>query len=151
MNRQLSQQLHLPPQCGGVQTLKKILLACVLATATLCIPSFATPQYLYGNNATFGAPYIYEMNPTTGAVVQEYDNLSGFNGRGVVVYGDTIYYTTAGDNNVYKESLSGVNEGIAFSVSGSRALSTIAFDGTNFWIGDYSGTNHAYLYTPSGT
>ncbi len=27
----------------------------------------------------------------------------------------------------------------------------MAFDGTNFWIGDYSGTNHAYLYSPTGT
>ena len=27
----------------------------------------------------------------------------------------------------------------------------MAYDGTNFWIGDYSGTNQAYLYSPTGT
>jgi hypothetical protein len=27
----------------------------------------------------------------------------------------------------------------------------MAYDGTNFWIGDYSGTNHAYMYSPTGT
>jgi hypothetical protein len=27
----------------------------------------------------------------------------------------------------------------------------MAYDGTNFWIGDYSGTNNAYKYFPAGT
>jgi hypothetical protein len=40
---------------------------------------------------------------------------------------------------------------VAFSVTGSSGLSTIAYDGTNFWIGDYSGTNNAYYYSPTGT
>jgi hypothetical protein len=27
----------------------------------------------------------------------------------------------------------------------------MTYDGTNFWIGDYSGTNRAFLYSPTGT
>ena len=42
-------------------------------------------------------------------------------------------------------------ESVAFTVGGATGLSTMAYDGTDFWIGDYSGTNHAYHYTPGGT
>jgi hypothetical protein len=38
-----------------------------------------------------------------------------------------------------------------FSIPGTTALSTIAYDGANFWIGDYSGSNNVYHYTPTGT
>ncbi|MGB7556480.1 MAG: PEP-CTERM sorting domain-containing protein [Candidatus Korobacteraceae bacterium] len=106
---------------------------------------------MYANNATGGSPYIYQIDVTTGAVLQTYTNLSGNNGRGVVTVGDTIYYTTASDNNVYKESKAGVNEGIAFSVSGASGLATMAYDGTDFYIGDYSGTNNVYKFKQDGT
>ena len=117
------------------------------------ITSFASPQQLlYGDNADNGSPYIYQIDPTTGNILNTFTNTSGFNGRGAVVVGNILYYTDAGDNNVYKYDISTQsNLGVAFSVAGSRALSTIAYDGTNFWIGDYSGTNHAYLYSPTGT
>lgn len=66
--------------------------------------------------------------------------------------GNTLYYTAANNNAVYSYDLSThVDHGPLFTVAGSSGLSTIAYDGTNFWIGDYSGTNHAYLYTPTGT
>jgi hypothetical protein len=53
---------------------------------------------------------------------------------------------------VYAYTLSThTDNGPLFTVAGSSALSTMAYDGTNFWIGDYSGTNHAYLYSPTGT
>jgi hypothetical protein len=116
----------------------------------LSVPSFA--DTLYGDNATGGTPYIYAINPATGAILNTYTNLSGYNGRGVVTVGNIMYYTTASDNNVYKYDLStNTNLGVAFSVAGSTALSTMAYDGKDFWIGDYSGTNHAYLYSPTGT
>jgi hypothetical protein len=105
---------------------------------------------LYANNASSGTPYIFAINPTTGMVMQTYTNLSGDNGRGVVVVGNIIYYTTAYNNHVYKESVGGANLGVAFSVPGATGLSTMAYDGTNFYIGDYSGTNHVYKYSPSG-
>jgi hypothetical protein len=107
---------------------------------------------LYGNNATGGVPYIYVMNPTTLAVTDTLTNLSGINGRGVVAVNGIIYYTSATTNSVYSYTLAThTNHGVLFSVAGARALSTIAFDGTNFWIGDYSGTNQAYLYSKTGT
>ena len=45
----------------------------------------------------------------------------------------------------------GTDLGPAFTVAGATAQSTMAYDGNNFWIGDYSGTNQAFLYSPSGT
>jgi hypothetical protein len=92
------------------------------------------------------------MDPATGTVSKTITNLSGQNGRGVVVVGNTLYYTTASSPSVYSYTLStGVDNGPLFTVAGSSALSTMAFDGSNFWIGDYSGTNHAYLYSPTGS
>jgi hypothetical protein len=131
-------------------SLKKILvLSCLLVAASA---SALADDLLYGNNASFGAPYVFQIDKTTGAVLNTYTNLSGSNGRGVVVVGTTMYYTSATTNAVYSYNLStNTNNGSLFTVSGSTALSTIAYDGTNFWIGDYSGTNHAYLYSPTGT
>jgi sugar lactone lactonase YvrE len=131
--------------------MKKIVLLCTLAL--LCAPTIvAQTQLLYGDNATGGAPYVYQIDPNTGNILNTYTNLQGANGRGAVVVGSTLYYTDATDNNVYAYNLTTQTQmGVAFSVAGSSALSTMAYDGTNFWIGDYSGTNHAYLYTPTGT
>lgn len=130
--------------------LKKLLLfACLVSTAA--VPALAD-SLIYADNATFGTPYVFQIDKNTGAVLNTYTNLSGNNGRGVVVVGNTMYYTTSGSNAVYSYNLTTkTNNGVAFTVAGSSALSTIAYDGTNFWIGDYSGTNHAYLYSPTGT
>jgi hypothetical protein len=42
------------------------------------------------------------------------------------------------------------NNGLLFTIPGSGGLATIAYDGTNLWIGDYS-SNRAFLYTLTGT
>ena len=124
-----------------------LVLACI---AVSCSATWAGT--IYGDNATGGTPYVYVFDSTTGAITNTITNLSSINGRGVVVVGTTMYYTTATSNAVYAYNLStSTNMGPLFTVSGSSALSTMAFDGTNFWIGDYSGTNHAYLYSPTGT
>jgi len=128
---------------------KLLILACLFAAASTAA---LADNFIYANNATFGSPYVYQIDKTTGAVTNSYTNLSSNNGRGVVVVGDTMYYTTANSNAVYSYTLSTkTDNGPLFTVTGSSALSTIAYDGTNFWIGDYSGTNHAYLYSPTGT
>ena len=65
-----------------------------------------------------------------------------------------MYTTNADSNSVYAYNLmTNTNLGVQFTVAGASALSTMAFDGTNFWIGDYSGASpgKAYLYTPTGT
>jgi hypothetical protein len=131
-------------------SLKKLLiLSCLLVAAS---SSALADNFIYANNASFGSPYVFQIDKTTGAVTNSYTNLQGNNGRGSVVVGTTLYYTDAGDNHVYAYNLATKTQiGSVFTVTGSSALSTIAYDGTNFWIGDYSGTNHAYLYTPTGT
>ena len=130
--------------------LKKLLiLSCLFVAASY---SALADSFIYGNNSTGGAPYVFQIDKTTGAVTNTYTGLSGSNGRGVVVVGNTMYYTSATTNSVYSYNLTThTDNGALFSVAGSTGLSTIAYDGTNFWIGDYSGTNHAYLYTPTGT
>lgn len=60
--------------------------------------------------------------------------------------------TTASSGNVYKYDLSTQMQlGVAFNVAGASGLASITYDGTNFWVGDYSGSNHAFLYSPTGT
>lgn len=111
----------------------------------------AAPLPIWVNNATFGAPLLQEYDTTSGALIRQITG-DGDNGRGVVEVGDILYYTTATSNNVYAyNTATNTDLGIAFSVAGATGLSTMAYNGTNFWIGDYSGTNHAYLYTPTGT
>lgn len=116
----------------------------------------AATSNLYANNASSGAPYILVMDPSTFVVSDTLANLSGNNGRGVAVVNGIVYYTCgtpgSGCGSVYSYTLSShTNKGVLFSAAGQVSLGTIAFDGTNFWIGDASGDNKAYLYTPTGT
>ena len=132
--------------------MKKAFLLCGLVVA-LAVASFAgTVTTLYANNATGDSPYIYQIDATTGAVMNTFTNLQGINGRGVIDVGNTLYYTDADSGNVYKYDLSTQTQlGVAFNVAGASGLASITYDGTDFWIGDYSGTNHAFLYSPTGT
>src|SRR5689334_13977042 len=112
----------------------------------------AQPTSFWSNSAGFGAPILSQWDINTGVLIQTITAPHGNNGRGIVNVGNVLYYTDANDNNVYAYNyLTHTDLGTAFTVSGASALSTIAYDGTNFWIGDYSGTNHAYLYSPTGT
>jgi hypothetical protein len=125
--------------------------------------ALASASFIYGNNASTSngsaCPWVYKMDPTTLAVLDTYTNLSGGGfcyygrgGRGTVVVNGILYYTTADTSTVWKyDTATHTDLGAAFVVAGSTGLSAIAYDGTNFWIGDYSGTNKAYLYTPGGT
>jgi hypothetical protein len=76
----------------------------------------------------------------------------GSNGRGVVQVGDIVYYTSASTNGVYAYNfVTNTDLGTVFTVAGASGLATMAYDGTNFYIGDYSGTNNVYKYSPTGT
>jgi hypothetical protein len=133
--------------------MRKLFFLCSLV-CVLCLSSVASPtNFLWGDSASSGRPYLSEIDPTTGAVIATFNNLAGgINGRGVVVVGNIAYYTDASDNNVYKYDVSTSTDlGVAFSVAGAGALSTIAYDGANFWLANYSGTNQTYQYTPTGT
>src|ERR1035441_6448218 len=71
------------------RTMKRYLLVCLACIAVSCSTMWAGT--LYGDNATYGAPYIYVMDSATGAISNTITNLSGDNGRGVVVVGDTLF------------------------------------------------------------
>src|SRR5438309_1684476 len=124
----------------------------LVITLVACLSVVGTAGNLYFDTA--GQPNLGTVDPTTGAVIDQFTpaSASGHNGRGAVVVGDIFYYTLADTGNVYAANrVTHTDLGVQFTVAGSTGLSTIAFDGTNFWIGDYSGTNQAYYYTPSGT
>jgi hypothetical protein len=121
-------------------------------SAVIAAGAQAAPVTTIWADSAGSSPLLYQFDLTTGAVLQQITAPHGFNGSGVVNVGDVLYYTNASDNNVYAYNfVTNTDLGTAFTVAGASALSTIAYDGTNFWIGDYSGTNHAYLYTPTGT
>jgi hypothetical protein len=132
----------------------QLALVFVSAIALMSIGSVveAAPLPFWVNGASFGPPILYEFDATTGAEIRQFNAPHGTNGRGVVTVGNILYYTDSNDNHVYQYNIAtNTDLGTAFTVTGASALSTMAYDGTNFWIGDYSGTNHAYLYTPTGT
>ena len=113
----------------------------------------AQSNTIYGNNAD-ETPYILVMTPGAAGftVTDTLTNLSGSNGRGIVVVGGTAYYTSANTNQVFSYIVAThTDNGPLFTVAGTAGLSTMAYDGTNFWMGDYSGTNQVFLYSPSGT
>ena len=98
-----------------------------------------------------GSNRIEAIDSVTGAVLKSFTPGKG-NGRGIVTIGNIVYYTVASSNNVFKlDATTGADLGIAFSITGASGLSAISYDGTNFYIADYSGTKNAYLVTPSGT
>ena len=135
----------------------RFTFALKVCTAALCLLAFsfsakAGDEFIYANNATFGQAYVYQIDVTTGGNITNTYTVGGNNGRGVVQVGNILYTTDASDNHVYGYNIStNTNLGVVFSVAGASALSTMAYDGTNFWIGDYSGTNNVYHYTPTGT
>jgi hypothetical protein len=118
-----------------------------LGVALLAMSS-ASAAIVWANSA---GDDLSEFDRSTGTQLHQFFTGDG-NGRGVVQVGNLLYTTVAGSNNVYKkDATTGAALGIAFSIAGSSGLQAIAYDGTNFWVGDYSGTNNAYLYSPTGT
>ncbi len=104
---------------------------------------------IWGNQA--GPGNLISWDKTTGATLNNFTPGYG-NGRGIVQVGNILYTTVAGSNNIYKtDATTGAPLGVAFSVAGASGLQAISYDGTNFWVGDYSGTSNAYLYSPTGT
>lgn len=126
-----------------------LALSCLFMACTAC----HADEYIYGDNASFTSPYIYKIDLTTGGnVVNTYSGLSGTNGRGVVTVGNIMYYTSAETNSIFAYNLStNTDMGAVFSIPGASALSTIAYDGTNIYVGDYSGSNNVYEYSLTGT
>ena len=126
----------------------KFLAALPILAVAYAGAATATP--LYVNNAGSSGLQVYDT--TTGSVSDSFVPASTSNGRGVVRVGNTIYYTEASSGSVYSYDISThTSTGTLFSVVGASGLATIAYDGTNFYLGDYSGTNNVYKYSPTGT
>jgi len=111
----------------------------------------AQVQYIYGNSASGGAGRMYQIDLATGAVVKSCPQTKG-NGRGIVIVGNTAYYTVADSSNVYKmDWLTCADQGVAFTVGAVTGIATIAYDGTDVWLGEYNSTgNRAFKYSLSG-
>lgn len=119
------------------------------ATAIACCASLGSAHavLIYENSAGSDMASF----DLAGTQVKTFTQNKG-NGRGIVVVGDTIYYTVANSGNVFTRRVSdNVDTGVAFTIAGTRGLQAISYDGTNFWVGDYSGTTKAYLVSPTGT
>lgn len=130
--------------------MRKLMLGLVGGIG-FCLMAFSAQavNLIYGNSA--GSNTIHVIDRDTGVQLRSCSPNKG-NGRGIVVVGNIGYFTVADSNNIYKLDVNTCADlGIAFSVAGASGLSTIAYDGTNFWIGDYSGTNKAYYISPAGS
>jgi hypothetical protein len=132
-------------------SLRGIAVAAVGALAFTGSPAYALTATIWGNSFGSGGPVLQEWDQS-GNLLDTITAPLGVSGRGVVQLGNILYYTSATTNGVYAYDFStNTNLGTVFTVAGASGLSSMAYDGTNFWIGDYSGTNHAYLYSPTGT
>jgi len=126
----------------------------ILAAAALVVASGgaqAGVTTIWGDSATSGAPLLQEWD-LNGNLLDTISAPHGFNGRGVVQVGNILYYTSAGSNGVYAYNfVTNTDLGTVFTVAGASGLATMAWDGHNFYIGDYSGTNNVYKYSITGT
>ncbi|HLZ82014.1 MAG TPA: PEPxxWA-CTERM sorting domain-containing protein [Caulobacteraceae bacterium] len=106
---------------------------------------------IWGDSATNGAPLLQEWD-LSGNLLDTIYAPNGNNGRGVVQVGNVLYYTSANTNGVYAYNfVTNTDLGTVFTVPGATGLATMAWDGSNFYIGDYSGTNNVYKYSMGGT
>jgi hypothetical protein len=134
-----------------LHNLKALGVLVASAIVTLSQAHAASVNTIWGDSATNGAPILQEWD-LNGNLLDTITAPHGENGRGVVQVGNILYYTSATTNSIFAYNFAtNTDLGTVFSIPGATALSTIAYDGTNFWIGDYSGTNNVYHYSPTGT
>jgi hypothetical protein len=126
--------------------MKKLLTTLSIVAALTGMSTSADAALIWGDSA--GSNEIAAFDASTGALVRQFFPGSG-NGRGVVVVGNVVYYTVTGDGNIYElDATTGAPVG-SFN-TGQSSLSTISFDGTDFWLSDYSGSNNAYKVSTGG-
>jgi hypothetical protein len=119
-------------------------------------PSQAAPLEVWGNSA--GSTNAIEgFNEATGALMDQFVGNPAGNGRGIVTIGNTLYYTIVGNGTIFAlNKTTGAPMPGSDLATGQASLATIAYDPFNgpgegttkggFWLGDYSGTNHAYFF-----
>lgn len=123
------------------------------AAAFLCGISAHAGTIIYANSAGNDGIQIFDVDVAAGTeTLIDSFGINVGNGRGVVVVGDTLYYTDASSGSVSSYTLSShTDNGALFTVAGASGLATMAFDGTDFYLGDYSGTDNVYHYSLAGT
>ena len=140
-----------------------LLSFALVVSALICAPSIRA-TIVYGNGATFGTDDVYKWDVDiaagTSTMLRTYTDVGlqpGGNGRGVVIVGNTMYTTDAGssfggDNNIYMTDVTtGARLGsFATNISGSVNLSTLAWDGSQFWSSQYIGGGNAYRFGLDG-
>ena len=126
---------------------RPLFLAVALAVGSLAATSTMAVPVIYENSA---GSDMGSFDKATGAQVSTLTQSQG-NGRGIVVVNNIVYYTVANSGSVFKrDAITNADLGVAFTIAGTNGLQAISFDGTNFWVGDYSGTTRAYLVSPAG-
>ena len=125
---------------------RKFLILLVTIIASLAFAGTSQALVLYTNNA--GTPYVQSFDATTGNQIFSFTG-SGNNGRGVVTVGDVVYTTDANSGiiGMFDRTSGGSLGTISAHFSDGTLLggmSTIGFDGDNFWTSDYTGKNNAY-------
>lgn len=150
----LSKQLKPSWQCLAVGGLFAIGLAAPSAHAVI----------VYGNGATFGPDNVYKWDVDiaagTSTLLRTYTDVGlqpNGNGRGVVIVGNIMYTTDAGsgfggDNHIYMTDVTtGARLGsFATTIPGTVNLSTLAWDGSQFWSSQYIGGGNAYRFGLDG-
>ena len=96
---------------------------------------------VWTNNA--GSPMVQSFDTVTGVRVDNF-NGGGSNGRGIVVVGNFFYTTEASAGIVRKFDRATGTLVSSCTIAGAGGISTIGFDGANFWTSDYAGSNRAY-------
>ena len=133
-----------------MRSIASFLTLAVLSLAFVSVSRADTT--IYGN--TYGGGGVGIWDAQTGALLGhiQTSEMASNNGRGVVVVGNIMYYTGASSGSVYAYDLStNTDLGVKFTVAGASGLATMAYDGTNLYLGDYSGTNNVYKYSLGGT
>jgi hypothetical protein len=130
--------------------LRVVFSAVALAASSLTLCH--ADSIIYAMNAGSSGVQVYDAN--TGALMNTIDTteMKQNNGRGVVKVGNILYYTAASSPSVFAYNLqTNADLGVVFSVAGTTGLATMAYDGHDLYLGDYSGTNNVYKYSLAGT
>jgi hypothetical protein len=135
-------------QIHGIAGMAALAATVVLGTSQ----AGAAPLLLWGNNATTGPDFVEAFDPTTGAVVHQYDvdPIGNLNGRGVVIVGSIGYYTNANDGIIreFDPNTGAILPGTINT--GHGPIANITYDGSGFWASSYTGTNTVWHITLGG-
>lgn len=130
--------------------MKQLMILIGSALSLMTVSSTAGAVLLWGNSASFSGVDVEAFDSTDGSLERQFNQIGGVtgNGRGVVVVGDTVYYTRTDDSKIYKANAN-TGASLGFIQTQNASMSTIAWDGANFWTADYAGSPNAFQIDPN--